>query len=191
MRYANIDNLIADYIPEAKSQKEKDAIGRILDSVSEWVDVHCKRTAGYFASILVPGETEESEPVLPAPTVKRVRGEGQNFLRLPVHVFGSIEEVKTSYGSIIPEEHITNPRKTAGSMAKTIRTIRFTRRHRLICARRRFGLTVRRSRSRRVGAISQRLCQSSKPSGSSPLASGQPNAEQSVRRRRKDSSRSD
>jgi hypothetical protein len=89
MRYADIDNLIADYIPEAKSEKEKTAIGRILDSVSEYVDVHCKRVAGYFS------------PSPDAPTVKRLRGEGQPFLRLPVHVFGSITEVKTAYESVI------------------------------------------------------------------------------------------
>lgn len=93
MRYADLDNLIADYIPEAKSEKDKTAIGRVLDSVSEYVDVHCKRTPGYFGSILVPAQAEGGEPTQPAPTMQRVRGEGQHFLRLPVHVFGSITEI--------------------------------------------------------------------------------------------------
>lgn len=90
MRYADLDNLIADYIPEAKSEKEKAAIERILDGVSEYVDAHCKRAAGFFA------------PSAAQPSIKRVRGEGQPFLRLPVHVFGSITEVKTAYESIVP-----------------------------------------------------------------------------------------
>jgi hypothetical protein len=90
MRYADLDELIADYIPEAKSEKEKTAIERILENVSEYVDVHCQRVAGYFA------------PSAAEPSVKRVRGEGQPFLRLPVHVFGSITDVKTSYDSVIP-----------------------------------------------------------------------------------------
>ena len=81
MRYADLDNLIADYIPEATADEEKAAIGRILDNVSAFVDAFTRRPAGYFA------------PAAETPTVKRVRGEGQNFLRLPRHVFGSIEEV--------------------------------------------------------------------------------------------------
>lgn len=76
--YADKDLLIADYIPEAKSNAEKDAIGRILGSVSTFVDTYCKRVPGYF------------NPSPAEPSVKRVRGEGDRFLRLPVHVFGSI-----------------------------------------------------------------------------------------------------
>lgn len=90
MRYANLDHLIADYIPEATSPEEINAVERILDAVSEWIDVHCKRASGYFAA----SEQQAS--------MKRARGEGQNFLRLPVHVFGSIEKVETIYGSVIP-----------------------------------------------------------------------------------------
>lgn len=81
MPYADLDNLIADYIPEAKSQREKDAVGRILMSVSAFVDSYTKRPAGYFA----PAADEVS--------MKRVRGEGREFLRLPVHVFGSITQI--------------------------------------------------------------------------------------------------
>jgi hypothetical protein len=89
MPYADKDQLIADYIPEAKSQAEKDAIGHILAAVGAFVDTYCKRTAGYF------------NPAAEEATEKRVRGEGERFLRLPVHVFGSVGEVKTSYGSLI------------------------------------------------------------------------------------------
>lgn len=80
-RYANIDELIADYLPEAKSDREKTAVGRILDSVSAFVDSHCKRSTGYFA-------TSPNEP-----SMKRVRGEGMHYLRLPAHLFSSIAEI--------------------------------------------------------------------------------------------------
>lgn len=81
MAYADKDLLIADYIPGAKSQAEKDAIERILDSVSTFVDRYCKRAPGYFS----PSPND--------PSIRRVRGEGQHFLRLPVHLFGSITSV--------------------------------------------------------------------------------------------------
>ena len=81
MPYANKEPLIADYIPEAKSQKEIDAVGRILDNITAFIDSHCKRPAGYFA----PSPDE--------PSMKRVRGEGMHYLRLPAHVFGSITEI--------------------------------------------------------------------------------------------------
>ena len=82
MPYANIDELIADYIPEATSDEEKAALERILDNVSAFVDSSAKRAAGYFA----PSPEQSS--------MKRIRGEGRHFLRLPVHVFGSIEKVE-------------------------------------------------------------------------------------------------
>jgi hypothetical protein len=87
--YADIDELIADYIPEAKSDKEKAAVGRILDSVSAFVDSYLKRADGYFTAS--PAQ----------PSMKRVRGEGKHFLRLPVHVLGSITEVTANSGSVI------------------------------------------------------------------------------------------
>jgi hypothetical protein len=91
MAYADKDQLIADYLPDAKSTAEKAAIQRILDGVSTFVDTYCDRKPGYFN----PAETEPSE--------KRVRGEGKHFLRLPRHVFGSIEQV-TLYGTVIDSE---------------------------------------------------------------------------------------
>jgi hypothetical protein len=89
MAYADKEQLIADYIPDAKSQKETDAIGRILDAVSAFVDSYCKRTAGYFSA----------SPI--EPSMKRVRGEGNHFLRLPIHVFGTITQITTNFGSVV------------------------------------------------------------------------------------------
>lgn len=81
MPYADLDNLIADYIPEAKSQREQAAVERILDAASAFVDSHCRRAPEFFA------------PSPEAPTMKRVRGEDRHFLRLPVHIFGSITQI--------------------------------------------------------------------------------------------------
>lgn len=78
MSYANKEQLIADYIPEATSEEEIAAIGRILESVEAFVDSYCRRPEGYFA----PSPADAS--------MKRVRGEGMHYLRMPVHVFGSI-----------------------------------------------------------------------------------------------------
>ena len=86
--YADKDLLIADYIPEAKSEKEQAAIGRILTAGSVFVDSYCRRAPGFFS----PAAAEATE--------KRVRGEGLNFLRLPAHVFGSVGSV-TLNGSTI------------------------------------------------------------------------------------------
>lgn len=92
MRYADLDNLIADYIPEAKSEREKAAVGRILDAMSAFVDSYTKRTPGYFAPVLIPAPAgSTSPPSLPVPTAKRIRGEGRNFLRLPQHIFGTAQ----------------------------------------------------------------------------------------------------
>lgn len=81
MPYADKTQLIADYIPEATSAEEIAAIGRILDNISAFVDSYCKRANGFFS----PSEAE--------PEVRRVRGEGMHYLRLPVHVAGSIAEI--------------------------------------------------------------------------------------------------
>jgi hypothetical protein len=81
MTYTDKDQLIADYIPEATKASEIAAIGRILDNVCSFVDTYCKRRSGYFN----PASNEAS--------IKRIRGEGNHFLRLPIHVFGSIDSV--------------------------------------------------------------------------------------------------
>lgn len=81
MPYADKDQLIADYLPEATGDEEIAAVGRILDAASAFVDSYCKRASGFFA----PSPNDA--------TVRRVRGEGREFLRLPIHVFGSIEQI--------------------------------------------------------------------------------------------------
>src|SRR3982751_5326876 len=88
MAYTDKDQLIADYIPEATKASEIAAIGRILDNVCAFADTYCKRSSGYF------------NPASDTPSINRVRGEGEHFLRLPVHVFGSIESV-TLYDTVI------------------------------------------------------------------------------------------
>lgn len=92
-RYANIDELLTDYLPEAKSDKEKAAVGRILDAASAFVDAYCKRPEGYFAGVAIAPIGEGLPPTYPVPYIKRVRGEGRHFLRLPVHVFGRVISV--------------------------------------------------------------------------------------------------
>src|SRR5687768_2500606 len=92
MNYADKTELLADYFPGAKSAPEIAAIERILGNVSAFVDKYCRRATGYF---------------LPSPedaSMRRVRGEGYHFLRLPVHVFGSISSVTLNRTAIDPEE---------------------------------------------------------------------------------------
>lgn len=93
-QYADLDNLLADYLPDAKKQSEKDAISRILSSVSMFVDSYCRRNPRHFSGVEIPAIDEESEATLPDATEKRFRGAGERFLQLPVHIFGSIESVK-------------------------------------------------------------------------------------------------
>lgn len=81
MPYADLDQLIADYLPEATKDSEIAAVGRILDNVSAFIDTYCRRPSGFFS----PNDTE---------TEKRVRGEGMNYLRVPLHQIGTISQVK-------------------------------------------------------------------------------------------------
>lgn len=83
MPYANLENLLTDYLSEVKKDIEKDAIERMLAGVSSFVDKYCNRPSGYF------------DPAIETPSMKRVRGEGYHFLRLPKHVFGSITEINS------------------------------------------------------------------------------------------------
>ena len=90
-KYADLDNLLADYLPEATSANDRAAVGRILDNVSAFVDSYCRRAPGYFAGVEITPVAPSTEPTFPPATVKQIRGEGRNFLRLPVHVFGTAE----------------------------------------------------------------------------------------------------
>lgn len=79
MVYAELDELINDLLPETKTQKEREALGRVLEASSRTVEKITKRPVGYFAAA-------ES---LPSP--RDFVGEGTNYLRLPVHVENSID----------------------------------------------------------------------------------------------------
>jgi hypothetical protein len=77
-RYADLDLLLADLLPELKSDEEKDAVERTLDAASLFVDSYCKRPIGYFS---------------PSPNLATIRyfiGEGTSFLRIPEHVRGTV-----------------------------------------------------------------------------------------------------
>ena len=106
MPYADLDNLIADYIPEATSDEENAALGRILDNVSAFVDSYCKRPTDYFKSSYEhAAEGTQPPEYTPETAIKRIRGEGYHFLRLPVHVFGSIESVSLNGREINSESY--------------------------------------------------------------------------------------
>lgn len=92
MAYADLDNLLADYLPEATKDEEIAALGRLLDNVSAFVDSYCRRNSGFFAA-----NDEE--------TTIRVRGEGERFLRLPVHQTGTITEVKYRGSVVSPADY--------------------------------------------------------------------------------------
>lgn len=79
MRYADLDNLIADMLPELESVAEKDALGRVLDGASAFIDSYCSRPVGYFS------------PSPDIATDRLIAGENRRFLRLPVHVAGTVE----------------------------------------------------------------------------------------------------
>lgn len=98
MPYANKDQLITDLLPKSTSTAEREAIGRILDGVSAFVDTYCGRPPGHFN----PAAADASE--------KRVRGEGEHFLRLPVHVFDSIESVTLRGVAIPPKDYYESER---------------------------------------------------------------------------------
>lgn len=77
--YADLAQLTADYLPEAQSAAEQAALGRILAAVTVAIDSYTKRPPQYFASA-------EAQP-----TARFFTGEGKVYLRLPVHIAGSID----------------------------------------------------------------------------------------------------
>lgn len=89
--YADIDDLIADLMPELTSQDEIDAIERTLAGASAFVDRYTGRPAGYFL------------PASNTATARNFRGEGRRALRIPAHVRGSVTvagiEASTYYES--------------------------------------------------------------------------------------------
>lgn len=78
MAYADLATLLADLLPEVTATDQKNAVGRVLDGASGFIDEYCKRPSGYFNASNV------------TPTMKRFRGEGFRYLRLPDHVAGSV-----------------------------------------------------------------------------------------------------
>lgn len=88
MAYADIDALRADYLTNCNSVAEIAAATRMLDAATRFVDSYCRRPVGYF------------DPAAVGAAERRFRGDGENFLRLPVHVFGSISQV-TVDGNVI------------------------------------------------------------------------------------------
>jgi hypothetical protein len=79
MTYATLDELIKDCLPEVKSTSEREALGRFLEAASRAIDTLTKRPANYYA------------PAAAQPSPRNFRGEGTNYLRIPVHVAGSID----------------------------------------------------------------------------------------------------
>ena len=78
MNYATLDEVISDCLPEVKSTTERAALGRFLEAASRAIDTFTKRPANYFAPAAQP-----------AP--RNFAGEGTNYLRIPIHVEGSID----------------------------------------------------------------------------------------------------
>lgn len=78
--YADLNELIADYLPETRSAAELAALGRILTATTKAIDSYCDRPDQYFA------------PAAEEATVKYFRGQNKLYLPLPVHV-GEVETV--------------------------------------------------------------------------------------------------
>ncbi|MBX3288456.1 MAG: hypothetical protein KF855_03830 [Acidobacteria bacterium] len=93
MAYADLNQLKADYLPDTNSAPELTALGRILDNVSAFVDTYCRRRPGYF------------NPSPADPTTRRVRGEGQHYLRLPKHIPGSISSIALNGQTLDPASY--------------------------------------------------------------------------------------
>lgn len=73
-QYADLDQLIQDLLPgSVGNDDEKAAIGRVLEGVSDFIDRYTRRRPAAFVAF-----DPESGYV-----VKRIRGEGFNFLRMP------------------------------------------------------------------------------------------------------------
>lgn len=87
-RYASLDNLIKDLLPASvDNADETEAIGRVLDGVSNFIDKFTRRPEKYFMPVA-------SNAV---PTPRYFCGEGNNFLRIPVHVgIATIADVDAS-----------------------------------------------------------------------------------------------
>lgn len=77
-KYASDAELIQDKLPNVKSSDDQETIARLNEAVSAFVDTYTERSSGIFL------------PASATATARYIRGEGRNYLRLPVHVFGAI-----------------------------------------------------------------------------------------------------
>lgn len=77
--YATASDIINDYLPEhAGDPAIEDVVERIIVGVSAAIDSYCRMPAGYF-------------DVAPAAaTMRQFRGEDRRYLRLPVHIIGTV-----------------------------------------------------------------------------------------------------
>lgn len=79
MNYATLDEVISDCLPEVKSVTERAALGHFLEAASRAFDTLTKRPVDYYA------------PAAAQPSPRNFAGEGTNYLRIPVHLAGSID----------------------------------------------------------------------------------------------------
>ena len=77
--YADVQELIDDYLPEHSNDAQiRRTISHIVGFVSDALDGYCRVPKGYFS------------PAGRDAATRKIRGEGTNYLRLPVHVPGSV-----------------------------------------------------------------------------------------------------
>lgn len=77
--YATLEEVLSDHLPEVKSQSERAVLTRLVEAASRAIDRRAKRPNDYFA------------PAAQQPAARVFTGEGTNYLRLPVHIAGSID----------------------------------------------------------------------------------------------------
>lgn len=77
--YATVDETVTDVLTEVKTDGQKETVGRIIEGVSSFIDLYCKRPVGYFAALEVDSD----------PTVRNYRGKGTNYLQVGRYVAGT------------------------------------------------------------------------------------------------------
>lgn len=82
IQYATTDETLTDFFPnvDGDNDEQAEAIARLLVAASALIDRYTDRPPGYFAAL-----DEDS-----LATVRRIRGRGENFLRIGRHVPGSV-----------------------------------------------------------------------------------------------------
>ena len=77
-KYASDAEIVSDKLPNVNTAADLLIVGRLNEAVSALVDSYCERKSGAFL------------PASDTSTIRYVRGEGRNFLRLPIHVAGTV-----------------------------------------------------------------------------------------------------